>query len=109
MKVDDTRDGAGAGRRTGRFCGSSRQALHRFHTEMVSVAFVAEYNSEKSGKSLSLFSVLVRERAPTATSVVVLFATFTFHNYCATRVAVRTGLVEKNAARATLQCTAARG
>ncbi len=59
MKVDDTRDGAGAGRRTGRFCGSSRQALHRFHTEMVSVAFVAEYNSEKSGKSLSLFSVLV--------------------------------------------------
>ena len=36
MKVDDTRDGAGAGRRTGRFCGSSRQALHRFHTEMAS-------------------------------------------------------------------------
>jgi hypothetical protein len=42
MKVDDTRDGAGAGRRTGRFCGSSRQALHRFHTEMASVPFVAE-------------------------------------------------------------------
>jgi hypothetical protein len=37
MKVDDTRDEAGAGRRTGRFCGSSRQALRRFHTEMASV------------------------------------------------------------------------